>query len=140
MQDFAEKLREYFDYEFEEYCSEDDYYQPGDYIGKLGIEKYYEKQLRGEKGIQILLRDAHGRIQGHYQHGKFDTKPVPGKDLTLSIDVQLQALGERLLEGSGLGGRREVHVKNHKIVVDCAEFRERLAVRFAGCDLVCHCI
>ena len=78
---------------------EDDYYQPGDYIGKLGIEKYYEKQLRGEKGIQILLRDAHGRIQGHYQHGKFDTKPVPGKDLTLSIDVQLQALGERLLEG-----------------------------------------
>ena len=43
---------------------EDDYYQPGDYIGKLGIERKYEKQLRGVKGIQILLRDAHGRIQG----------------------------------------------------------------------------
>ena len=42
----------------------DDYYQPGDYIGKLGIERSYEKQLRGEKGVKILLRDAHGRIQG----------------------------------------------------------------------------
>ena len=45
---------------------EDDYYQAGDYIGKLGVERSYEKQLRGEKGIQILLRDAHGRIQGKY--------------------------------------------------------------------------
>ena len=78
---------------------EDDYYQPGDYIGKLGIERYYEKQLRGVKGVQILLRDAHGRIQGSYQNGKFDQRPIPGKNLTLSIDVKLQALGERLLEG-----------------------------------------
>ena len=78
---------------------EDDYYQPGDYIGKLGIERYYEKQLRGEKGIQILLRDAHGRIQGRYMNGALDRKPVPGKNLTLSIDSELQALGERLLEG-----------------------------------------
>lgn len=78
---------------------EDDYYQPGDYIGKLGVEKAYEKQLRGEKGVQILLRDAHGRIQGSYQNGKFDRKPVAGKDLTLSIDVKLQALAERMLQG-----------------------------------------
>ena len=78
---------------------EDDYYQPGDYIGKLGVEKAYEKQLRGEKGVQILLRDAHGRIQGSYQDGKFDKKPVAGKDLTLSIDVNLQALAERMLQG-----------------------------------------
>ena len=77
----------------------DDYYQPGDYIGKLGVERSYEKQLRGEKGVKILLRDAHGRIQGSYQHGALDHKPIPGKDLTLSIDLQLQALGERLLEG-----------------------------------------
>ena len=77
----------------------DDYYQPGDYIGKLGVEKYYEKQLRGEKGIQILLRDAHGRIQGNYQNGELDSRPVAGKNLTLSIDMKLQALGERLMEG-----------------------------------------
>ncbi len=78
---------------------EDDYYQPGDYIGKQGVERSYEKQLRGEKGVQIMLRDAHGRIQGHYQDGKYDHKAKPGKDLTLSIDLDLQALGERLLEG-----------------------------------------
>ena len=78
---------------------EDDYYQPGDYIGKLGVERSYEKQLRGEKGIQILLRDAHGRVQGRYQDGKFDRRPVAGKNLTLSIDADLQALGERLMEG-----------------------------------------
>lgn len=78
---------------------EDNYYQPGDYIGKLGVEKAYENQLRGEKGVQILLRDAHGRIQGSYQNGKFDSKPVAGKDLTLSIDVKLQALAERMLQG-----------------------------------------
>ena len=78
---------------------EDDYYQLGDYIGKQGVEKSYEKQLRGEKGVQILLRDARGRIQGSYQNGSLDCKPVAGKDLTLSIDIKLQALGERLLEG-----------------------------------------
>lgn len=77
----------------------DDYYQPGDYIGKLGVERSYEKQLRGEKGMQILLRDVHGRIKGRYQNGAFDRRPVPGKNLTLSIDYKLQALGERLLEG-----------------------------------------
>ena len=78
---------------------EDDYYQSGDYIGKLGVERYYEKYLRGEKGVQILLRDAHGRIQGSYKNGELDRPPVPGKNLTLGIDLDLQALGERLLEG-----------------------------------------
>ena len=78
---------------------EDDYYQQGDYIGKLGVERSYEKQLRGEKGIQILLRDAHGRVQGRYQNGKYDRRPVAGKNLTLAIDIELQALGERLMEG-----------------------------------------
>ena len=78
---------------------EDDYYQPGDYIGKLGIERSYEKQLRGVKGIQILLRDAHGRVQGRYRNGEFDQRAQPGKNLTLGIDANLQALGERLMEG-----------------------------------------
>lgn len=78
---------------------DDDYYQMGDYIGKLGVEKSYERQLRGEKGVQILLRDAHGRVQGKYQNGKFDRKPKAGKNLTLSVDLNLQILGERLMEG-----------------------------------------
>ena len=78
---------------------EDDYYQPGDYIGKSGVERRYEKELRGEKGIQILLRDAHGRVQGRYKNGELDHRAVPGKNLTLSIDASLQELGERLMEG-----------------------------------------
>ncbi len=77
----------------------DSYYLPGDFIGKLGVEKSYEKELRGEKGVEVLLRDAHGRIQGNYMDGKFDKTPVPGKNLTLSLDIELQMLGERLLEG-----------------------------------------
>ncbi len=78
---------------------DDDYYQSGDYIGKLGVERSYEQQLRGEKGMRIMLRDVHGRTQGHYQNGKYDKAPTPGKDITLSIDMNLQALAERLLEG-----------------------------------------
>jgi penicillin-binding protein 2 len=78
---------------------ENDYYQSGDYIGKLGVERSYEEQLRGSKGVQILLRDAHGRIQGHYMKGKYDKRPLPGRNLTLSIDIRLQALGERLMKG-----------------------------------------
>ena len=75
----------------------DDYYQPGDYIGKLGVEKKYERELRGEKGVQILLRDAHGRIQGSYQNGALDRRPVAGRNLILGIDVNLQSLGEYLM-------------------------------------------
>ncbi len=77
----------------------DDYYRSGDYIGKLGIERQYEEQLRGEKGWEILLRDSRGRIKGHYQDGKFDRAPIPGKNLTLALDIELQALGERLMKG-----------------------------------------
>ena len=78
--------------------AKDEYYKRGDYIGKQGIESYYEKQLRGEKGTEVLLRDAHGRIKGSYQDGAMDVAPVPGKNLTLSIDIELQALAERLLQ------------------------------------------
>ena len=77
----------------------DRYYKSGDYIGKLGVERQYEEQLRGEKGVEILLRDSRGRVKGRYQDGKFDQPPIPGKNITLSIDADLQALGERLMKG-----------------------------------------
>lgn len=75
----------------------DSYYQRGDYTGDLGVEKSYETYLRGVKGKQILLRDAHGRIKGHFEDGKYDSSPVPGRDLTLSIDADLQAYAESLM-------------------------------------------
>lgn len=77
----------------------DPYYLSGDYIGKQGVERSYEPDLRGEKGVEVLLRDARGRIQGHYKNGALDRKPVPGRNLTLGIDIKLQQLGERLMEG-----------------------------------------
>ena len=76
----------------------DDFYDRGDYIGKQGIEKYYEEHLRGEKGVALMLRDAYGRIQGSYHNGDYDVAPVAGKNLTLGIDIELQTLGERLMQ------------------------------------------
>ena len=77
----------------------DAYYQQGDYIGTQGLEASYEKQLRGQKGTEVLLRDAHGRIQGKYNEGALDTPAIRGKNLTLSLDIELQMLGERLMQG-----------------------------------------
>ncbi|MDR1682754.1 MAG: penicillin-binding protein 2 [Candidatus Symbiothrix sp.] len=77
--------------------AEDDYNKRGDYIGKTGVERSYETLLRGEKGVEILLRDAHGRIKGKYENGRYDKDPVSGKDLKLSIDIELQAYGEELM-------------------------------------------
>lgn len=94
---------------------EDDYYQPGDYIGKMGVEREYEKDLRGVKGVQILLRDAHGQIQGRYQEGKYDQRPHPGRDIQLGIDADLQELGERLMEGK-LGAIVAIEPKTGQIL------------------------
>lgn len=80
-----------------------DYYVQGDYSGRSGIERSYETELRGVKGVEILLRDAHGRIKGKYEEGKHDVAPVSGKSLTLSIDMDLQAYGEKLMQNK-LGG------------------------------------
>ncbi len=76
----------------------DSYYKAGDYTGDLGIEKSYEKYLRGEKGIEILLRDSKGRIKGEYENGKYNEAPISGKNLTLSIDAELQEYGEYLMQ------------------------------------------
>lgn len=74
------------------------YYSRGDYIGTQGLEASYEKVLRGKKGVEMLLRDAYGRIQGKYRDGAMDTLAIAGKDLTLGLDIDLQELGERLMQ------------------------------------------
>ncbi len=75
----------------------DSYYRRGDYKGQSGVEKEYETYLRGEKGVEILLRDAHGRIQGVYKNGERNIAPIAGKNLIMSIDMDLQAYGEQLM-------------------------------------------
>ena len=76
-----------------------DYYSPGDYTGHLGIEKSYESHLRGVKGVEILIRDARGRIQGRYEDGANDVEPISGRDLRLSLDIKLQQYAESLMVG-----------------------------------------
>ncbi len=76
----------------------DRYYRRGDYTGDLGVEKSYEKSLRGVKGVEILMKDAHGRIKGKYENGIHDEPPVSGRNLTLSLDIELQQYGERLMK------------------------------------------
>lgn len=77
---------------------EDEFYVLGDYAGKNGIEQTYENVLRGEKGVEIFLRDAHGRIQGKLDDGAQDIQSKAGKNLTLSIDIDLQMYGEQLMQ------------------------------------------
>lgn len=75
------------------------YYKPGDYIGKSGLEKKYEKELRGIKGVKKLLVDVHNRKMGSYMDGRYDTAAVAGKNLTAALDIPLQRYGENLMEG-----------------------------------------
>jgi len=73
-------------------------YESGDYIGSAGIESEYEPILRGKKGTTSLLKDNLGRIVGKYKSGVYDTAAVAGSDLISSIDIDLQAYGEYLLQ------------------------------------------
>lgn len=72
-------------------------YVSGDYIGASGLEKAYESVLKGQKGIKYVLKDNLGREVGSFKNGELDKKPVSGKDLLSSIDLDLQAYGESLM-------------------------------------------
>lgn len=72
-------------------------YVMGDYIGISGLEGYYEKALRGDKGQEVLLVDVHGRVKGPYQDGRFDRDAIVGKSLVCTIDADLQEYGENLM-------------------------------------------
>ena len=77
----------------------DNYYQSGDYSGRDGIERVYEKDLRGEKGVEILMRDSKGRIQGKFKDGEEDVPAHTGKNITITLDIDLQQITERLFAG-----------------------------------------
>ena len=79
--------------------AKDGYYVQRDNIGRSGIERSYEKELRGIKGVTIALRDPSGNIQGSYMDGQYDENAVPGQSLWCSIDKELQEYGEKLMEG-----------------------------------------
>ncbi len=77
----------------------DPFYDRKDLIGVAGIEKYYEKILRGKKGVKYYNRDKFNRKTGSYLNGAMDTAAIPGKDLYLSIDIDLQAFIDTLMQG-----------------------------------------
>ena len=76
----------------------DPFYRPGDYLGISGLETWYEKELRGKRGVKVYKRDVHNRIMGSYDYGRLDTLPVAGEDLTSTIDLDLQEYGEKLMQ------------------------------------------
>ena len=75
----------------------DPYYKSGDYIGVSGMERSYEKELRGKKGLKIRMVDVMNREMGSFQEGKFDTAAVMGQDLYSGLDGDLQEYGELLM-------------------------------------------
>ena len=76
----------------------DPYYARGDYSGRDGIEQTYELDLRGKKGVEVLMRDSKGRLQGSYHEGELDQPAQSGTDLTITLDIRLQMLAEQLLQ------------------------------------------
>ncbi|MDP4266244.1 MAG: penicillin-binding protein 2 [Bacteroidota bacterium] len=81
-----------------EIAEKDPYYKSGDYIGISGIEKSYEKELRGKKGMIIQMVDVFNNEKGHYKDGKMDIKPVAGKNLYSTLDLDVQEYGEKLMK------------------------------------------
>ena len=77
----------------------DPYYQLGDYIGKSGLEKHYEKALRGRKGVKVVMVDVLNREKGSYKDGAFDTAAVAGEELYTTLDAGLQEYAEQLMQG-----------------------------------------
>ena len=75
----------------------DEYYRLGEIIGRQGVEKSYEKQLRGVKGKRFLQKDRFNRIIGPYKEGSYDVTPIPAKNIQLTLDAELQAYGEELM-------------------------------------------
>lgn len=73
-------------------------YQMGDYAGKTGLERSYEKVLMGQRGIEYWKRDNKNRLTDRLENGRYDTAPVPGENLHMALDIDLQMLGEHLME------------------------------------------
>lgn len=81
-----------------EEIEEDRFYKPGNNIGRSGIERYYEKELRGRKGIKYIVTSAMNNAIEPYANGKYDTVAKQAPGLKLGMDIALQAYGELLMQ------------------------------------------
>lgn len=91
------------------------YYQMGDLIGRTGVESQYEEVLRGHKGVMYIQKDRFNRDIGPYKDGIYDTLPVHGSDVTLTIDAMLQEYGELLMKNKR-GGIVAIEPKTGEIL------------------------
>ncbi len=74
------------------------FYEPGDYVGRSGLESAYEKILMGQRGVQVLIKDNKNRVVGKYLNGEMDEPAIAGRGLHTYIDAELQQLAEKLLK------------------------------------------
>ena len=74
------------------------YYRSGDYIGISGLEQSYEQELRGQRGVRTVMVDVFNREKGSFSNGEYDSAAVSGMNLVTTLDLELQRLGEILLE------------------------------------------
>ncbi|MDB5251222.1 MAG: peptidoglycan glycosyltransferase [Flaviaesturariibacter sp.] len=75
----------------------DGFYRPGDYVGRSGLEAYYERTLMGQRGVQFVIKDNKNRLQGSFENGLLDTAAVAGRGLRTYIDIEIQQLAEKLM-------------------------------------------
>jgi penicillin-binding protein 2 len=83
----------------EEEINEDHFYRRSDNIGRAGIERFYEKELRGQKGIRYIVTSARNNELKSYMDGIYDTIAKQGPNFKLGIDILLQEYGEKLMNG-----------------------------------------
>lgn len=91
------------------------YYRLGDYVGISGIEKYWEDELRGIKGVKYRMFDNFNRDIGSFENGKYDTTSVPGSNMISSMDIELQEYGEKLFQNK-IGGLVAIDPKTGEII------------------------
>ena len=92
------------------------YYENGDYIGRSGIEKAYEDELRGVKGISYKMVDVHQMVKGSFEQGRMDTAAMIGKNLISTLNADLQSYGEQLLSGK-VGSIVDIEPETGEILV-----------------------
>ncbi len=93
----------------------DTFYSQGDYVGISGVEKFYEKDLRGIKGVRKLMVDVYNREKGAFHNGQFDVNAEKGKDLYLGLDWEVQEYGEQLMQNK-IGAIVAIEPKTGEII------------------------
>jgi len=112
-----------------ELCKNNPKYREGDYVGMSGIEESYESDLAGKKGVRIMVVDASNKEVEDFKHGKFDTMPEPGSNLTCTLDANLQAYGEKLMHNKA-GSIVAIDPSSGEVLalVSCPEYDPNLLV------------